>query len=79
MTVVFAARSPSEDDGDHGDDAGTGADVHQAEHPAQQAVPEGKFAVVQPHHAEAKGGFADALPVKEIFAYQVVKAQQGNQ
>ena len=76
--VAEALGAAAADDGDDGHGAAEEGDVHETEHPAQEAVPEGEPLSVEAHHPQAEGLFAEALAVERRLADEVVE-QEGQQ
>ena len=76
--VAEALGAAGADDGDDGHGAAGDGDVHEAERPAQEAVPEGEPLSVEAHHPQAEGLFAEALAVELRLADEVVE-QEGQQ
>lgn len=70
--VAEALGAAGADDGNDGHGAADEGDVHEAEHPAQEAVPKGELSAVEPHHLQAERPFAEALTVEGGLADEVV-------
>ena len=70
--VAEALGAAAADDGDDGHGAAEEGDVHEAEHPAQEAVPEGEPSAVEARHPQAHRQLAEALAVERRLADEVV-------
>lgn len=70
--VAEALGMAGADDGDDGHGAAEEGNVHQAEHPAQETMPEGEPSAVEARHPQAHRQFAEALPVEGRLADEVV-------
>lgn len=78
--VAEALGAAGADDGDDGHGTAGDGDVHEAERPAQEAVPEGEPPSVEARHLQAEGLLAEALAVERRLADEVVeqKGQEGH-